>query len=836
MMVKFLLFLLFTFLFYNINYCQEFKVYGKITNSKLEPIAFATILIKDNVLSATSKEDGTYQIILDNGKYECIVSMIGYKTQQFTIAINKKNVLQNIILALEKVNSKDIVTVTGIKKDKSEEYIKNVIQHKDDILNAIQNYSATLYIKATEENSVVKKTKKLLSPAKDKNGEIIKIDTTNDDIKNMSMAEIQMQLDFQNPNRIKETRNGVKKRGNPESLFYLTTLDGNFSLYNNLMNVKAVSVTPFLSPISYSGLIAYKYKTVRVRKLNGRNVYTISFKPTKLGNALLTGEVEVMESAWVVLNSRFTLPKFHLVEYDKFEIEQEYDFVNDTAWLLSKQKFMYFAKEGKSNMNGVTTVSYSNYALNKTFPKKHFGLELSSTAQEAYDKDSSFWQTVRTEPLTEKEVRFIHYKDSIFQARNTKQYLDSIDAKTNKITAKKVLLDGITFYNRAKERNIYIGSLANLYEPLQPGGVRLGYVFSLNKTFKNKKDIGLFANFTYGLRNKDLNGNIRVSRMYNPFNRGYYFTDIGRSFDQLFEGDVAINSFQKRNLYRKYHFTIGHGIELVNGLFLNNELEIAYRESLVGLKFADYSKYFTDTAALRAYQENFLKFNVPVDFKAHGALYNNITLSYTPFQKYMREPLEKVILGSNWPTFTLKWRKGIPNIFGSKVDYDYMEFRVSQRLQLGTVGISEYSFVTGNFLNRNRVEQADKKFMRGNDPFLFFAPKYNFQNLDSTFEVTKNFYEFHYVHEFNGAILNKIPFIKKLGLREVAGGGFLYAAERNLKYIEGFFGLESMPFRILTERFKLGIFVVGSLSNQSRDPIQLKFSIRNWDKVRNRWQ
>jgi Family of unknown function (DUF5686)/CarboxypepD_reg-like domain len=823
-------------LFYIKNYSQDYKVYGKITTTKLEPIAFATISIKDNVLATTSKEDGSYQILLDNGKYECIVSMIGYKTQQFTIAINKKDVIQNIILEIEKVNTKDIVTVTGIKKDKSEEYIKNVIQHKEDILHAIQNYSANIYIKATEENITIKKSKRILSPAIDKNGEVIKVDTSNDDVKNMSMAEIQMQLDFQYPNRIKETRNGVKKRGNPESLFYLSTTEGNFSLYNNLLNVKAVSVTPFLSPISYSGLVAYKYKMIRVRKQNGHNVYTISFKPTKLGNALLTGEVEVMDSSWVILNSKFSLPKFHLVEYDKFDIEQEYSFINDSAWLLSKQKFIYFAKEGKSTMNGVTSVNYNSYELNKVFPKKHFGLELSSTAQEAYDKDSSFWQTVRTEPLTEKEVRFIHYKDSIYQATNTKQYLDSIDAKTNKITLKKVLFDGITFYNRSKERNIYIGSLANLYEPLQPGGVRLGYVFSVNKIYKNKKDISVFTNFNYGLRNKDLNGNVRLSRMYNPFNRGYYYTDIGRSFDQLFEGDIAINSFQKRNLYRKYHITIGHGIELANGLFLNNELEIAYRQSLVGMKFADYSKYIKDSVALKNYQDNLLKFNVPIDFKAHGALYNNITLSYTPFQKYIREPLEKVILGSNWPTFNVKWRKGIPNILGSKVDYDYMEFRISQRLQLGTVGISEYSFVTGNFLNKNRVEQADKKFMRGNDPYLFFSPKYNFQNLDSTFEVTKNFYEFHYVHEFNGAILNKIPIIKKLGLREVAGGGFLYAAERNLKYIEGFFGLESMPFRILTERFKVGLFVVGSLSNQSKDPVQLKLSIRNWDKVKNRWQ
>jgi hypothetical protein len=54
-------------------------------------------------------------------------------------------------------------------------------------------------------------------------------------------------------------------------------------------------------------------------------------------------------------------------------------------------------------------VNYTDFELNKTFPPKYFGVELSATAQEAYERDSSFWQKVRTEPLTDKELRFIRY-------------------------------------------------------------------------------------------------------------------------------------------------------------------------------------------------------------------------------------------------------------------------------------------------------------------------------------------------------------------------------------------------------------------------------------------
>jgi hypothetical protein len=799
------------------GYSQQHKIYGKVTNTKLEPLAFATLQLKNQVLTGTTREDGSYEIILENGDYDCIVSLIGYKKFAFQFTINKKDVLQNILLEEENIKPGPEVTIIGQKKDRAEEWIRNVIRNKEKTVGAVNSYSVSLYIRATEENQSSSKVK----PKQ-------KTDSANRDLQQMRMAEIQMKLDFQQPNKTKETREGVKKRGNPETLFYLSTTEGDFSLYNNLLHIRAVSETPFLSPVSYSGLIAYKYKTIRIRKQNNRLFYLIRFRPTKMGNALLTGELEIMDSAWVIVNASFSLPKFHLVEYDHFIAEQVYQPVRDSFWLLARQQFSYEAKLGKNTKSGTTLVTYTGYEINPVFPKKHFGTEKSSTTAAAYERDSVFWNNVRTEPLTEKEIRFIRYKDSVFRATNTKAYLDSMDAITNKITAKKVLFDGLTFYDRKKERTVYIGSLTNLYEPFSPGGARIGYNFHLTKFYKNKKNISLSTMFSFGLRNKDLNGNMHFGKLYNPFNSGYYSIDFGRSFDQLFEGDVLFNSFQKRNLYRKYNLFLGHNVELLNGLFLNNQFEIAYRQSIAGFQFWNkWSEIIQDSATLAL--------NTPQDFKSHGALYNNITLSYTPFQDFMREPYQKVLLGSKWPTFSLKWRKGIPNIIGSTVDYDYVEFNIRQKLQLGTVGISEYSFITGKFLNQRKLELPDKKYIRGRDPYLFLFPQSNFQHMDSTFTLSRDFYEAHYLHNFNGAIFNKIPFLKKLKLKEVAGGGFLIAGERNLRYFEAFAGIESMPFRIWTEKFKLGIFAVGSVANQFKNPVQIKFSIRQWDKYRNRW-
>ena len=185
----------------------------------------------------------------------------------------------------------------------------------------------------------------------------------------------------------------------------------------------------------------------------------------------------------------------------------------------------------------------------------------------------------------------------------------------------------------------------------------------------------------------------------------------------------------------------------------------------------------------------------------------------------------------------MTWRKGIPGILDSKVDFDYLEYGLEQQINIGILGNLRYNIKTGNFLNKKNLERLDYQFQRQGDPFLFMNPDEAFQALDSTFPLFKRFYQGHIVHEFNGALINKIPLLKKLQLREIAGGGFLFAPEMNLRYAELFAGVERVfkwPFNPLT-KFKLGVYVVGSAANQYRNPIQFKVGLTTWDKRKNKW-
>lgn len=816
--------LLLSSLFFSSNLIsQSYKLHGRIINSKQEPLAFASIQVKETSIGTVTKEDGTYSIELDEGKYDLVITLIGYKAQVITVVISRPGTEQNVIMELSA--STDLSEVIIGARDRAAEIIRNVIRNKDAVENAAGAYSCKAYIRATQLDSMPAKRNK----RNKENDSLFRTKQPDALLSQMAMAEVVIQLDHGSAKKINEERIGVTKRGNTENLFFLSTTEADFSFYNNLISIPSVSQTSFLSPLSFSGLMAYRFKTLRTEIINGRKAYVISVKPRQLSNTALEGEITIADSLWVILHTKLSFPHYHLAEYDHFEVEQQYSFVNNTAWMINRQEFTYKAASGKRKLSGHTIVIYNDFELNKQFEKKYFGVELSSASKKAYERDSIFWQSNRTEPLTATEVRFINYKDSVYRATHTEHYLDSVDAATNKITWQNILYKGQALNNHTRQRRWELPALLGMYDPFQFGGARFVFPFTYSKTFSSRKNIFLYSDLSYGFRNRDVNGEIRFDRLYNPFNRGSYSVHLIRDFEYIFEGDAWINMIKRNNFYLNQGIGLGHSLELANGLFLFSDIDMAFRRSVSGYKTND---------RVDSLFGSILEDNQAVAFSSYNAFYGTLRLEYTPRQRYIREPKEKIILGSSWPTFYTTWKKGIPGILGSKVNFDYLEFGIKQSFKLGLLGTSSYTLKSGSFFNQHDLRLVDYKYQRRGDPILFLNPNEAFQSLDSTFPVFSRFYEGHYLHEFNGALLNRIPLFKKLRLREIAGGGILFAPERNnLRYAELFGGVERVfkfPFSQIG-KFKLGVYVVASTANQFRNPVQFKIGITTWDRKRGKW-
>jgi hypothetical protein len=798
------------------GHTQFYKLSGHIVNDKNEPLPLASVQIKELKRGLVSKDDGSFSFSVERGKYDVIVSLVGYKTQIITVFVNNEDVNQTIIMEDAATNLSEVI-IKAKSKDRAEELIRNVIRTKESILNAIGSYSCNVYIRAFQQDSGFIKKKK--AEEMDSIG--------NKEFENMSLTEVSLHLDKNENGKIKEKRTGVKKRGNTESLFYLSATEGDFYLYNNLIQTPPVSKIPFVSPLSYSGLVAYRFKTLKIDRTQKPKVYTIAIKPRQLSNATIEGEITIQDSTWNVFSAEFRLPPNHMPEYDYMEVKQEYEKVGDSARMISRQQFNYYIKSKKGKRYGETIAVYSDYQLQKEFKRGYFGNEISSTSQNAYERDSTFWKSVRTEPLSKQQELYAKYQDSIYRYMRSESYLDSMDRVLNKITWKKMLIFGQIFNDHNKERMWILPPITSLIQPIAFGGARLKLAGAYRKTFTSRKDLSLEAELSYGFRNKDINGTVEMKRMYNPFNHGKYSLKVGRYFDFIYPGDAWVNVLKRSNIFLNNSLTLGHQLEIFNGFTIMNELEIAFRRSV-----ADYKVGNNADSILGITNEP------PVQFDPYNATYNQIKLFYTPQQKYIREPKEKINLGSKWPTFYFTWRKGIPKLFNSKIDFDYLEFGIQQQINLGIAGNTSYNIKTGNFTNTKDLRIIDYKFMRQGDPIFFQNPQKAFQALDSTFPVFDRYFQGNLLHEFNGFFINRIPFMKKLKLQEVAGGGFLITKERNLRYFEFFTGLERVfkwPFNPLA-RVKLGIYVVSSVANKFNNPVQFKIGLTTWDRFRNQWR
>ena len=134
------------------SYCQLYKVSGIILDNRKEPLPLASVEIPQLKKGTVSKDNGSYEFYLERGKYDLVVSMIGYKTKIITFYINNSDIIENVELEEESSGLSEVI-VKAKARDRAEEIIKNTIRNKETVLDAIGAYSCNAYIKAFQLDS-----------------------------------------------------------------------------------------------------------------------------------------------------------------------------------------------------------------------------------------------------------------------------------------------------------------------------------------------------------------------------------------------------------------------------------------------------------------------------------------------------------------------------------------------------------------------------------------------------------------------------------------------------------------------------------------------------------
>ena len=121
-----------------------------------------------------------------------------------------------------------------------------------------------------------------------------------------------------------------------------------FDLNHNLIKVKKLGDNAYVSPISNTAFVSYRYKLLGSKFEGKRKVYTIQVIPRKLGNALFKGQLEIWDSLFTIKSVELTLPKRSLIEYDQFSLKQHYSF-QDSIKILTSETFNWKIKKWIEN-------------------------------------------------------------------------------------------------------------------------------------------------------------------------------------------------------------------------------------------------------------------------------------------------------------------------------------------------------------------------------------------------------------------------------------------------------------------------------------------------------
>lgn len=804
---------------------------GTISDENGTPIPYAKIYVKNSAELRTMADlDGHYEMRLYQGEYFLVITSMGYEQIEAYVTIEENTVEKNYQLYPTSIQDIEHVDVTAKKTNPGRDIMLEVVKKRDQINPWNYPHTVQGYIKASEK--IDRKEKEEKNKKNKDEDENLDPDGIEDPFaekrkedeelaNNMNLVEIDFTRHYGGKNKVKEIRNAYDARGSKRNnLYYTTTVKSNFNFFENLLHLDDLHQTPVSSPISGPGILSYKYRLVEQYEEDGQHISKIKIIPRNIATTTLEGYIYVIDTLWLVQKLELTMEKGNLLIYDYFSITQEFDHPGDSLCVLKRQTLDYGVKYKNQTSTCTTFAEFKSYNFNPNFPARFFNNELSITEKEAYNKDSTFWQDKRVGVLTPEEREYIAVKDSIKDYHNRKEYLDSIDAAFNKVTALKVLWWGVDHRNRAKKTQWTINSLAAFIRPIMIAGPRLAPGFSYFKKWENERFVDSYSEFSVGLLNGDPKGFTNWSYRYDPFHFGTLRANFSHSFDVIRGYDAITQIYKRDNFIETTEITIGNNYELLNGLYLDTDVSMSERRSLEGYRFLNV--------------DDVLPNNEPDKFETYQAFIIDATLSYTPNQKYMREPNKKVLLGSRWPTFYIYYEKGIQNIFGSDVNHDYILGGIMQTFKIGTLGTSSYHIKSGQFLNTKSLKDADQKFHRRSDPIWFSNPLHSFQGLDSTLPSEKIYLEGHFVHHDNGAILNKIPFMKKTRIGLVIGAGALYVPEFNWEHYELLVGLER-NFKFSKRRLRIGIYGVLSDGNQIKPTPSWKVSFAILDNRSLKW-
>jgi len=259
------------------------------------------------------------------------------------------------------------------------------------------------------------------------------------------------------------------------------------------------------------------------------------------------------------------------------------------------------------------------------------------------------------------------------------------------------------------------------------------------------------ARFKYYLKTAVALNNKAITTFPAHYLEGTIQSDIfepGKGLGFL-KGDSFFRSFRS-NRPLKWLFTdsyrLGHLVEFGNHWSVATQLTHQRRRPLGDLRFP-----------LSSDSTQFLQHIHTNDIQ--------VALRWAPFEKFYYRNLERSTIAEKHPVFVVQYNRGIKGPMGGDYNYDAVRFSVAKRFFWNQLGFGDAIFTAGKIwgtLPYPLLEMPNVQELKDRNTISY--------DMTNSMEFAADqFVKFSYEHELNGYILNKIPLVKKLKLREIFG-------------------------------------------------------------------
>lgn len=767
-----------------LSHAQSFTSASGIVKDSItgEPLPFVSVYFDGSTIGAMTDDNGTFTLQNNQGYTKLAAASLGYDTKFIDLKPGKKNDNLELLLKPTAFEISEVVVKPKIEKytrkdNPAVELIKKVIAHKNDNrIEAKPEYQTEVYEKLSlsldnfnpnlDKNKFLKKFKFIKNY----------LDTSEFNGKPILTVSVRENLsDFyyrKSPKAEKTIVRAKRMQGIDKTLDdgggITSNLEEIFKSINIFDNNIPILLNRFVSPLSSTlATTYYHYYIMDTLDVGGDKCVDLAFVPANSESYGFTGRLYItLDGNYAVKKVLLNTPaNINLNWVDKLRIEQEFKQMPDSTWVLDQENTFvnFYVVKGTQQLYAHQLRNYDNYNFNVQNADSVFGLlGALHVLPEATVQPDTFWIHNRPIPLKEKEDAL---KDLLGQLRK-------VPAFNAIIKTAEILITGyIPTANDKKVTKFDFGPMNTTFSANHLEGFRMrvggmttanlnpywfasGYLAYGTNDRKIKYNLKLTHSFTKKEYHEGENpvNNLSFIQEYDVYTPGQDF--LFTSKDNIFVAWKVGEPVTKMQYIRKS--VLQYEKEWLNGLTWKSWIMNQNNEAAGTLQYIK-----RDESGNLYHIKDFTtsEIGTQLRFAPGERAYNGRSGKESVFN-----------LSKDAPVFKLSHQLGIKGVLGGDYNYNHTEISAEKRIWLSSFGHIDAQVKAGKVWDKVPFPLL---ILPNTNQSITIQPE-AFHMMNALEFVTDQYVSFNATYYLKGWILNRIPGIKWLRLREVLSFNMIY--------------------------------------------------------------